>query len=139
VSNSIQRLSGRFYFTVAIAAVDGLIATGFKGYFGFPAAFGTGGGKHLALGPVSAVSVASASVTVPVTFRLPGLAARGAALGLVGVASGRIELLLAGAESERSSTIGALDGLVLKTHRMTPLFFSWLELGSSGSVKYDLI
>jgi hypothetical protein len=43
-------------FTIALAAVYQLITARFKGYFGVLAALGTCRGKHLASGPVAAVS-----------------------------------------------------------------------------------
>lgn len=51
----------------------------------------------------------------------------------VGAVFGRGKLPLAGAESEASSTIGTLDGLVLKAHWMTSSLLIQLEFGPSNT------
>jgi hypothetical protein len=56
------------------------------------------------------------------TAILVSLAAKGTAFGLVGKAFSLKKILLPGGESERSSTIGTLDGFVF-THWMVLL--SW--------------
>ncbi len=62
------------------------------------------------------------------------LAARGAALGLIGVASGLEKLLLLGTEGESSPAIETLDRLVLKVHWMTSFLpNSRLERWSSNT------
>jgi hypothetical protein len=103
------RLSGGPDFTVAVAAIDRLIAAGLKRYFRAFAALGAGCGEHLARGSV---------VAVPVTCGLPCLPAFRAAFRLVGVAF-RLEIFLVlNAEGECGAAIGALEGLVLKSHWM---------------------
>jgi hypothetical protein len=74
------------------------------------ATLGAGCREHLARGSVTAVAVA---------FCFPCLAAFRASLGLVGVAFGLEKLLVFGAKGKRGAAIGALKGLILKTHRMT--------------------
>ena len=100
-------------FTIAIAAIHRLVATWFEGYFGVLAALSAHYRKHLAGGAVASVSG---------TLRLPGLATRRTALWVVGIAPGRKEFLLVSAESEGSSAVGTLDGLILKTHWMTSFY-----------------
>jgi hypothetical protein len=107
------RLSTRSDFTVAIAAVNGLITAGLKGDFGAFAAFGAGCGEHLARGSVTATAAGA------LAFRLSFLTAFRTALGLVGVAFRLEKLLVFSAKGESGSAIGTLDGLVLKTHWMT--------------------
>jgi len=60
-----------------------------------------------------------AVVIVSVTACLPCVAAFGATLGLVGIASGLEQLLLVSAESELLPTVGTFERLVLKRHWMT--------------------
>jgi hypothetical protein len=98
------------HFMVAIAAVHRPIDTRFMGYFDILAAPGACGGKNVTWRAVAAVYV---------TSRLPCLAARGAALGLVGKAFGGEKLLLLNAEIESCPASGAVKRLVLKIHRMT--------------------
>jgi hypothetical protein len=81
-----------------------------KGDFGAFTTLGAGYGEHLAWGSVAAASLA---------LYLSGLAAFRAALRLVGIAFGTEELLVFSAEGKRLSAIGALKGLVLKSHWMT--------------------
>jgi len=76
---------------------------------------GVEGTKHLPPGTVAVVSTAR-------TLCLVGTAACGATLGLIGKAFRFEELLFPSAKSEGSSTIGTLDRLFLKTHRMTSSF-----------------
>ena len=113
VLNTKLALPASSYFTEAIATVNWPVTTWFKGYFGILATLSTHCRKHLAGGPVA---------TVPVTLRLPGLATRWTALGVVGIASGCKEFLLVSAEGEGSSAVGTLDRLVLKAHWMTSFF-----------------
>jgi hypothetical protein len=113
VLNARLALPASSYFTEAIATVDRLVATWLKGYFGILATLSAYRRKHLAGGPVT---------TVPMTLRLPGLATRHTAFGVVGVASGCKKLLLVSAEGEGSSAVGTLDGLVLKAHWMTSFY-----------------
>jgi hypothetical protein len=105
-------LSARSDFAVAIAAVDWPAVGRLKRHLGLFAALGACHREHLAW-----ESVVAATVSVP--LRLPCLPARGTSLGLIGIAPGLKQLLLVGAEGEVSPTIGALDGLVLKTHWVT--------------------
>jgi hypothetical protein len=97
-------------FAVTIAAVNWLITVWLKRDFGTFTALGTGRREHLARGSVT---------TVGVTLQFPGPAAIRTALRLVGVAFRTEKLLVFSAESESNSAIGALNGLVLKTHLMT--------------------
>ena len=101
------------YFTEAIATVNRLVTTWFKGYFGILATLSAYHRKHLASGSI---------VAVPMTLRLPGPATRHTALRVVGIASGCKEFLLVSAEGEGSSAVGTLDGLVLKAHWMTSFY-----------------
>ena len=103
-------LTTRSDFSVAITTVHWFITARFKRYFGVFATLGECCGKHLALGSVTAVSVA---------FWLPCLAARRTALGLISIAFGLEKLLFLSVESKGSPTIGTLDRFVLKTHWMT--------------------
>ena len=100
VLNVKLALSASSDFTIAVATVNWPVTTWFKGYFGILTTLSAYCRKHLA-----SVSVA----TVPVTLRLPGLATRWTALGIVGIASRRKEFLLVSAEGEGSSAIGTLD------------------------------
>jgi hypothetical protein len=113
VLNTKPALLASSYFTEAIATVNRPVATWFKGYLSILATLSTYRRKHLAGGPVA---------TVPMTLRLPGLATRHTAFGVVGVASGCEELLFVSAEGEGSSAVGTLDGLVLKAHWMTSFY-----------------
>jgi hypothetical protein len=108
-------------FTVAIATVHRFVTAGFKGYLGILATLGAYCREHLALGSVT-------RAIIPITLRfLPCLSTRGAALGLIGVASGLEKLLLFNAEGKGSPAIGTLERLVLKTHGMISFFLnSWL-------------
>ena len=99
-----------FGLIVALAAINRSAFAWLKGYFGLFTTLGTYYGEHSALGSVARISV---------TRFLPGLAACGAALGLISIAFRLEELLFLGAESEVSPTIGTLKRLILKTHRMT--------------------
>jgi hypothetical protein len=102
-------LSGLSDFAVAIATVNRFITAGFEWYLGIFAALGTYCREHLALEPVAA----------SIALCLPCLAARGAALGFIGIASGLEKLLFFGAEGEVSPAIGTLECLVLKWHWIT--------------------
>ena len=104
-------------FAIAIAAVDRSVTAGLERYFGVFATLGTDYGKHLAGSPVAAI---------PEALRLPRLATRWTALGLIGVSSGLKKLLLFCAVDEGFPTIGTLNRLVLKTHWTTSslLYFS---------------
>jgi hypothetical protein len=113
VLNAKLALPAGSYFTEAIATVNRPVTTWFKGYFGILTTLSTYRRKHLAGGTVA---------TVPVTLRLPGLATRHTAFGVVGVAAGCEELLFVSAEGEGSSAVGTLDGLVLKAHWMTSFY-----------------
>lgn len=57
--------------------------------------------------------------TVPLTLCLPFSAARGTAFGLLGETFSAKELLLSRSKCERYTAIGAVKGLVLKTHEAT--------------------
>jgi len=102
-------LSVRSELGVAIATVNRPISAGLERHFSLFATLGTYCGEHLASGPVA---VAAISIAV----HLSGLTARGAALGLVGIAFGLEELLLFDGEGECSPTIGTLERLFLKAH-----------------------
>jgi hypothetical protein len=99
-------------FPVAITAINRLIPSWFKGNFSVFTALGTYRREHLAplviTGPATSIA-----------FLFPGLAARRAALGLIGIAPGLEELLFFSAEGERGATIGTLERLFLKSHWMT--------------------
>jgi hypothetical protein len=105
-------LSAGSGFTVAIATVHRPVPARFKRHFGILTALGTFYRKHL-----TPLSIARATVSVALCF--PCLAARGTALGLIGVALRLEELLVLSAEGKGSPAIGTLDRLVLKTHWMT--------------------
>jgi hypothetical protein len=92
-------------FAEALAAVHRAAFTGFEGYFGFFPALGADSGVHLAR---------FAAGTVALGF--PRLSAVRAALGLISIALGLEELLFRSAEGKRSSAIGTLECLVLKSH-----------------------
>ena len=94
-------LSVRPVFAVALTTVYRSTFAGLERYFCFFAALGTYSRKHLASGSI-AVAITS------VAFCLPGLAACGTALGLVGIAFSLEELLFLGTEGEVGSTVGAL-------------------------------
>jgi hypothetical protein len=107
-----QVLSTQSDFIVAISTIDRPAIGRRKRHFGVFAALGASGRKHLAWEPV-----AVATTSTPVC--LPGLSARGTALGLISIALGLKELLVLSGEAEVSPTIGTLDHFVLKTHWMT--------------------
>jgi hypothetical protein len=106
------RLSGRSDFSVAIAAIDRPAARRLKRHFGVFAALGAYGRKHLAWQPI-------AVTTTSLPICLPCLSARGAALGLIGIALGLEELLFLSGEAEVGSAIGTVERLFLKAHWMT--------------------
>jgi len=112
-------LSTRSYFTVAITAIHWSVFAWLERYFSFLATIGAYCGEHLARGTiaVSAITIAAATVSVPLCF--PCLTAFGAAFGLISIAPGLEKLLILNAESELLPTIGTLECLVLKTHWMT--------------------
>jgi len=119
------RLSG-FGFTVAIATVHRFVLTRFEGYFGIFAAFGTDRRVHLA--PCSAV------VAVSEALSFSCLAARRAALGLIGIAPGAEKLLFLGAKGKCSATVGTGERLVLETHLGMASFLKFqFEFGSSST------
>jgi hypothetical protein len=103
-------LSARFYFAIAIAAINRFATARFEGDFGLFAALGTHSRIHLAAGSVATTAAAAG------TLCLPCLTAGGTALRLIGVAFGLIELLLFCGEGKGSPTIGTTNGLFLKTH-----------------------
>jgi hypothetical protein len=107
--HSITGLPFRFYLAETVAAVDGFIAAGLEGDFGFFTALGAYSREHLALG---AVSVAE-------TLGFPCLTAFRTSFGLVGIASGLEEFLVFGAMCKGSTAIHTCKGLILKTHWMT--------------------
>ena len=114
-------------FIVALTAIDRFTFARLEWYFGFFAALGACCREHLASGFV-------AGAIISVTLCLPCFTAGGTALGLVSVALGLEELLFLSTKGECSSTIGTLERLVRKTHRMTSsLINSWLELRSSNT------
>ena len=76
----------------ALAAVDGAVLTGTEGDLGLFAAAGADGGEHLTVGTLAG---------------LAGIPAGLAALGLVGEAALRVELLLAGGEDELLASLFA--------------------------------
>jgi hypothetical protein len=86
-------LPAYFYFAVAIAAIDRSALTGLEGYGSSLAAIGTYSRVHLPRGGVTGVPASKAVAAVAEAFCFPCLTAVGAALGLIGVASG-LELLL---------------------------------------------
>jgi len=97
---------------------------GCKGQVSCLATPGTYCSEHLSLGlPWLAIAAASRRDEAVHHF---ARAAQSAACRIVGIALLSEELLLAGAEGEIGSTVGALDGFVHKTHRIT--FF--LEIAS---------
>ena len=99
-------------FIVAIATIYWSTFTGLERYFGVFATLGAHCGECLPLGPV-------AVATIAVTLCLSCLAAWETSLRLINIALRREELLLLSTEGEGSPTIGTLDRLVQKTHRMT--------------------
>jgi hypothetical protein len=100
----------RANLAIAITAINRFITTGLEGDFGALTTFGTGGWEHLARGSKAAI---------PVALRLPCLSALRASLGFVGVAFGLEEFLVLSREGKAGSTIGTLQGFILKTHGMT--------------------
>jgi hypothetical protein len=120
-------LSAQSDFIVALATIYRSTFSRLERYFGFLTALGAYCREHLASGPVAIISV---------TLCLPGFAACGTALGLVGIAFGLEELLFLNAEGKLSSTIGALECLFLKTHWMTSsLIVVGIELRSSKTCR----
>jgi len=95
-------LSADSDFTVAIATVHRFVPARFKGYLGILATLGAYCREHLALGSVT-------RALIPITLRFSCLATRGAALGLIGIASGLEKLLLLNAEGKGSPAIGTLE------------------------------
>jgi len=89
--------SAQSHFVIASATVHRSAVSGLEGYFRFFAALGAHSRKHLS--PVTGKTV---------ILGFPGCTAQRAALRLVGVASGDKQLLLLGAESEISTTIGTV-------------------------------
>jgi hypothetical protein len=113
-------LPARFDLTIAIAAVNRPVTARLKGDFGFLTTLSTNYGEHLAR-------------LTAVALRLACLAALGAALRLVGIASGLEKLLLISAESEDLPTIGTCKRLILKTHWMTSSLFYLVRARSSNT------
>jgi hypothetical protein len=97
-------------FSEAIAAVNRPVTARLKRDFSTFTALGAGCREHLAWSSVTAVSEA---------LRLSGLSAFRTAFRLVGVAFRLKEFLVFGAKDKRGTAIGALKGLILKTHWMT--------------------
>jgi hypothetical protein len=97
-----QVLSAVSLFPIAVAAVHRPVATGLERYFGRFAALGTGHREHLMTSRGRAGTCSSLCLT-----------ASGAALGLILIASGLEEFLLAGGECEGSSAICTSKSLVL--------------------------
>jgi hypothetical protein len=97
-------------FVVAIAAVYGSVAAGFKRNFSFFTAFGTYDRIHL---------TSCTAVTASVLTGFPCLATRRAALGFVFKTFGLVKFLFLSGECEGRTAICTLDGLVLKSHWMT--------------------
>ena len=95
-------LSAGSDFTVAIATVHRLITARFKGHFGIFTALGAFYREHLPLWPVT-------RATISIALGFSCLAAGGAALGLIGIASGLEKLLVLNAESKGSPAIGTLE------------------------------
>jgi ABC-type dipeptide/oligopeptide/nickel transport system permease subunit len=120
-------LSAQFDLVVAIATIHGSTFAGFERHLGIFAALRAGGCEHLPLRPVA------------ISLRFPCLPAGFAALGLVSVASGGEEFLLFGTEGERGSAIGALDFLVLITHRMTSFLIKKLVEAWSSSTCVNVL
>ena len=99
--------------TIAVATIHRPTLARFKWHFGILATLGAYRREHLA----------SASVaTIPATLRLPGLAARQTALGIVGIATGSKEFLLVSTEREGSSAVRTLDLPILKAHWITSFY-----------------
>jgi hypothetical protein len=107
----------------AIAAVDRPVTAGLERDLGACAAGSAGDGEHLARGSVAAARA----------LRLPCLAARRAALGLIDVAFGLEEFLFLGAECKRRIALAAGQSLFLKTHWTTSSLKDWLGFGSSNA------
>jgi hypothetical protein len=106
------KLSAHSDFIVTVATIYWSTFAGLERYFGFPTTLGAHCWEHLASHPVTVALIS-------VALRLPCLAARGTALGLVSIALRGEELLFLSAEYEGSATIGTLKGLILEAHRMT--------------------
>ena len=106
-------------FVVTVAAVNGFAGAWFERHFGALTALCADSRKHLSYRPVVAVTGA-----VSLAF-FSGRAAGGAALWLIGIAFSREELLLSGVECKSRTTIGANEGLVLKTHMDDLLLNIW--------------
>jgi hypothetical protein len=97
-------------FSVTITAINRFITARLEGDFGALTAFGTGGREHL---------TGSSEATISIALRLPRLPALRASLGFVGIAFGLEEFLIFNREGEAGSTVGTLQGFILKTHGMT--------------------
>jgi len=95
-------LSAHSDFTVAITTVYRTISAGLEWYFGVFATLGAYCREHRALGP-------STIAIVTETLCFPRLATFRTALRLISIALRLEELLFLNAESEGSSTIGALE------------------------------
>jgi hypothetical protein len=93
------------HFTETFAAINGSAFTGFERYFRVLAAFSANRRIHLAGFPAGAHS-----------FGFPCLPAGGTPFRLVGVTLRLEELLFRSGESERITTIGTLESLILKRH-----------------------
>jgi hypothetical protein len=113
VITSFEKPGLALYFTIAIAAIDGLAIARFKRNLGGFAAVRACGGEHLTGGIAVAVAAAIAVAAIPAAvagpaFCFPGIAARVAAFGLIGVTLGLEKFLVLNTESERGSAIGTL-------------------------------
>jgi hypothetical protein len=124
-SQNRSKLSADSYFAEAIAAVDRSALAGLEGNCSFLATVGANGGEHLARRRRTVATISVAVVVIPevvtiiaVALRFSSLTAIGAALGLVGIASGVELLLLLSAKGKGFSAIGTSEGFILKTHWM---------------------
>jgi hypothetical protein len=99
-----------FGFSVAISAVNRLVAAGLKRYFGLFAALRASRREHL---PRASVAKTAAGITA---LGSSGGTASGATLGLIGIALGSEELLLFGRKREGFSAIGTLKGFLCESH-----------------------
>jgi hypothetical protein len=106
---AVTFLPARSDFPVAIAAIYRSIPSWLKWYFSVFPALSAYNREHLAW---LAVTVATTSIAL----LLPGLTARRATLGLIGIATRLEELLFFRAEDELGAAIGTLERLVLKSH-----------------------